>query len=367
MTRVRAFLGAVALMLLPSGVVAQCAIDLIESGVEAYRDLELERSQDLLRSAIDLNGWASARCSTQNARALTYLGASHWLRQRPDSARLSFERAVLEAPRFRPDQMEFPPDITSLFDGVRRSTPAVAVTLPDEVELGPRGDQTLFVRLTASTAHWITVSVLGADGDAVRSLYRGPIVEGSQGTAVEWDGRDFTGELVQPGSYDFEVVSADGASQPIRKVVVELTIDSDMPVEPRIVRSVETVEPVQVRMPVSGGGVWSGVAAASAGLLGGAVVIGLPLIVDGFPARWERYPVAASLGVAGVIGLFQRLRRAEPEPVGITPPAPNSAVPEAPPPTPTLRIRSGPERRIELGNVGTGFGALGGDASRGAR
>src|SRR5688572_4371826 len=109
---------ALLFLIVPAGIEAQCGIDLVESGVQAYRDLELETAKRLLQSAVEMNSPVSSRCSTENARALTYLGASHWLAERPDSAARAFTLAVIQAPRYRPDDVEFPPELTDLFDYV---------------------------------------------------------------------------------------------------------------------------------------------------------------------------------------------------------------------------------------------------------
>jgi len=294
-------------------VAAQCGIDLIETGIGAYRDLQLETAQELLNGAIELNERVASRCATETARALTYLGASYWLRELPDSAHRSFERAVIRAPRFRPDALEFPPDITDAFDRVRRRTPAVAAALPDAVEIGPEGEAALFIRMAASTTHQVTASIRTASGDTVRTLYRGPITTVAEGMIVEWNGRDSEGWAVPSGRYELEVISQGDAAEPLRKVVVPLTIESDAPAEPEP----PAAEPLPAPMPAppaDEGSVWAGIGAAAAGLAGGALVIGIPPVVNGFPESGARYVVGVSLGVAGLVGLVQQLRRGEPGP-----------------------------------------------------
>lgn len=335
------------LLAVPGSAWAQCEMDLVEAGVQAYRDLELDAATDLLNGAV--SGNASSPCSTTDARALTYLGAVHWLADRPDAARRAFTQAVIRAPRFRPDPFEFPPEVTALFDEVRRSTPSVAATLPDFVAIGPDAEETLFIRLAASTDHTVSVAIR-EDGLPVQTVYRGPVVAGPRGTLVEWNGRGVDGELVGTGWYDLEIVSMDDQARPLRKVVVVLTIESDAPLETEAVLELPNVGSAAVpsvapREPSA----WKAVAVGGAGLLGGALVLAGPALLEGGQGTWARYPIAGSIGVAGIIGFVRHLRG------GDTQTALSSDVTDAEPPLveapaqrPTLRIRPGYQRRVEL-------------------
>ena len=335
------------LLAVPGAVSAQCEMDLVEAGVQAYRDLELDAATDLLNGAVSVN--ASSPCSATDARALTYLGAAHWLAERPDAATRAFAQAVIRAPRFRPDPFEFPPEVTALFDEVRRATPSVAATLPDYVAIGPDAEQTLFIRLAASTDHTVEVLVR-EDGLPIQTVYRGPVVAGPRGTLVEWNGRGFDGEPVSTGWYDLEIVSMDDQARPLRKVVVVLTIESDAPgesetvIEAPVLDSAAT-QSITQRQP----SIWKAVAVGGAGLLGGALVLAGPTMLEGGQGTWARYPVAGSIGVAGIIGFVRQLRGGDTEAAfardlsGV-----GSPLVEVPPPVPTLRIRPGYQRRVEL-------------------
>lgn len=335
------------LLAVPGAAWAQCEMDLVEAGVQAYRDLELDAATDLLNGAVSVN--ASSPCSTTDARALTYLGAAHWLAERPDAATRAFTQAVIRAPRFRPDPFEFPPEVTALFDEVRRSTPSVAATLPDFVAIGPGAEETLFIRLAASTDHAVSVTIR-EDGLPVQTVYRGPVVAGPRGTLVEWNGRGSDGEPVSTGWYDLEIVSMDDQARPLRKVVVVLTVESDAPVEQETVVALPTVDSAAAQMVVPREpSAWKAVAVGGAGLLGGALVLAGPAMLEGGQGTWARYPIAGSIGVAGIIGFVRHLRGggaqtafrsdvADAEPPLV----------EAPAPPPTLRIRPGYQRRVEL-------------------
>jgi hypothetical protein len=329
----------------PTGAFAQCALDVIESGVAAYRGLDLESAREILEYALSLNERTSASCATENARALSYIGASHWLIDQPDSAAIAFTRAVVQAPQFRPDAVEFPPDVTTAFDDVRRRTPAVSVSLPEEVDIAP-GDATgLTVGVTASTGHWARARILTAGGDPVLTLYEGPMAAGAQVTALQWSGRDRAGDAVESGRYELEIVSSDSASREARKVVVPLDVQTTLPAGSRADAFDATpFQPVQTTR-ADDGGVWGALATAGTGLIAGALVVGAPLVADGFPESRSRYVIGGSLGLAGIVGFLQGIR-------GRSPPAP---VPSAAPPplreargAATVHIRVGTVRRVEL-------------------
>lgn len=334
------------LTVVPSGANAQCRLDLVESGIQSYRDLALSDAAVQFSQAIAAN--ESSQCGTANARALVYLGATHWLSERPDSAARAFERAVIQAPRYRPDPVEFPPAVTELFERVRRDTPAVAATLPEEVELGPRSDpQALSIHLTASTDHRVAVAVRSLDVD-VLTLYDGIVRAGPRGAVVEWDGRDAEGTPVESGWYDLEIVSADEEARPVRKLVIALSIESDVP-EPELVEVFDTVD---ASPGSSDGRVWKAIVIAGAGLAGGAAIVAMPSALDAGSGSWFRYPIAGSVGVAGIVGFFQRLGDGEPGVVRVD----TTFVPAGPAPPPTLRIRAAYERRVEIDALGTGAG-----------
>lgn len=333
----------------------QCGIDVVEAGVQEYRALELPEARELLLGAVRINGGASVECSTVNARALAYVAASHWLEHRPDSAARAFQRAVAQAPRYRPDPLEFPPDVTNLFDRVRLATPAVAMTLPDQVEVGPGHQDAVYAHLAASTSHTVVVVLVHPDGRELRKLYRGSVTMGASGTVVTWDGRGPGGRPVDAGLYELEAVSLDSLGTALRKVVATLTVELVEPApslapDPSTVASTAPLAVPQERRSASA---WGALAVAGAGLLGGALVVAAPGLADG-SGSWARYPVAGSIGLAGLVGFFQRLGgdAAAPDlegPVIVVPP-PRQRVEES---LPVLLVRVGSMRRVELGRGAT--------------
>ncbi|HET9950058.1 MAG TPA: FlgD immunoglobulin-like domain containing protein [Longimicrobiales bacterium] len=329
----------------PATARAQCAIELVESGIQAYRNLELGASEELFRSALETNAGTHVPCATETARALMYLGAIRWISGQPDSASAAFSRAVAQAPRFRPDALEFPPDITRAFERARAGTPAVAVSMPDEVEIDVDGGEVLAARLVGSTPHEIAVSVRDASGLPIRRLHQGQVAAEGRGTEVAWDGRDSEGRPVRSGSYTFEVVSTDESSRPIRKVVIDLSVESDAPAgSASFARSEIIVPDVQ---PGRDRDVWGAIAAGAVGLAGGALIATVPPLIDGFPETDARWAIAGAVSVAGVIGFLKHLRGEPEEPVR-TVPVPAARTRGEGREEVTLRIRVESERRIEL-------------------
>lgn len=335
----------IALLGLPSAAHAQCRIDLVESGIEAYRALELSDAATRFSEAVAAN--PSAQCATANARALVYLGATHWLAERPDSAMEAFRRAVIQAPRFRPDPVEFPPSVTDLFGRVRSRTPAVAPTLPEEVRIAPDSpDEKLSVRLIANIEHPVLVTIRSG-GASVRTLHDGAIGDDADGTVVEWDGRDHDGRAVETGWYDMEIVSKDSLARPVRMVVVALGVEAEAPPEPEMIEVTDTIEPAPGEWDE--GSTWKAIGIGGAGLLGAAAIVAIPFAADGGSGSWARYPAAGAVGVAGIFGFFRELGGDDPPPVRTQ----TRLVPatQSPPAVPTLRIRPAYTRRVELDGV----------------
>src|SRR5947209_3405448 len=108
-----------ALLLAAPALAAQngSASEVMSSAVRAYRDLDFDAAARLLRRALT-PPLASELDDSTRARALTYLGAAEHYRDRPDSATAVFRRLVVLVPRYRPDTLIFPPEITRLYDEV---------------------------------------------------------------------------------------------------------------------------------------------------------------------------------------------------------------------------------------------------------
>lgn len=130
---------AVALLVaapIPSAAQDRSARDVMTLAIAAYQNLDFDLAATLLRRALagDLN-------DSTRVRALTYLGATEHYRARDDSAGAVFSRLVILAPRYQPDTLVFPPEITRIYDAVRSRTkveaPQLAVAPPPSAPAPP--------------------------------------------------------------------------------------------------------------------------------------------------------------------------------------------------------------------------------------
>jgi len=121
------------LFALPTSLPAQAerASTRMANAIAAYQNLDFDLAAILLRRA--LSGELS---DTQRVAALMYLGAAEHYRARPDSAAAVFGRLVLLAPRYQPDTLIFPPEITRLYKSVHDRTAAVLRRLQTPPRVG---------------------------------------------------------------------------------------------------------------------------------------------------------------------------------------------------------------------------------------
>ena len=278
----------------PSLLSAQSSPDsLFATGVRAYKNLEFDLAAWLLRRDLAQLTAAGAP-APERAAGLVYLGAADLFRGRRDSAAAVFRRLVQLDPRFRPDRLVFPPEVTSLFDGVRLQTKTVTVELPRDttITLGP---DAFDIWLIASSFQTVDVTLRYADGAPFRALYAGPIGDSLK---VQWDGLD-----------------AAGAPPPVNRVVLrvasraptgELAGIIQVPLDLRVFRPDTLPWPP----PPAAGQLLPERAksgAAKRSLLGGLLLSGavaaLPAVVGGTDTpSGPRIAVAGTIGVAGLLG-----------------------------------------------------------------
>ena len=196
----------------PRLAAAQAAGAALTQGVRAYDDLEFEQAAGLLRHALAVQG-GGALSGADVSRALIYLTATELLRDRRDSARAIARRLVLTNPRFRPDELVFPPQLLLLYEVVRRATPTVIGEASADTAIRP-GSEAMVVRLYASSVHDIAATLVALDGHVVRTLYRGPI---GDSLVVPWNGLDSAGTNPPPtGGYALTVSSFDRDGRVVR-------------------------------------------------------------------------------------------------------------------------------------------------------
>src|SRR5256886_8728492 len=201
------------------GLRAQAASELLGQGVRAYQSLEYDAAAALLQQSLGRDA-TTGLAGSLRARALTYLAATELFRQQRDSAVAAFRQLVMLNPRYRPDELIFPPQVTNSFQEVRKATRAVGVGVPLVTGLRPRLERFTAGVLVSSLAD-VTVTLAREDGTPVRTLYEGPVADS---LAVKWDGLTAAGTTADNGRYLLQVAprtpTADGPRA--RQVVLEV-------------------------------------------------------------------------------------------------------------------------------------------------
>ena len=289
--------GVAAAMLLLLGALsrpasAQRASDRLARGLRHYQNLEYDSAAIVLRSALAQAGPTSLD-DAQRVRALSYLGATELFGGRRDSAVAAFGRLLLLDPRYRIDQLVFPPEVTGLFQQVRLTIHAAALVAPALTRLGSAGDR-LVAWLYVTSFHPVDVVVTRENGALLGALYQGGVGDSAQ---IEWDGRASDGLRVGSGRYLIRADSRDAAGRIVRSVAVPLDVTE-----------VETdTLPAPLPLPDSSfkpenmpGG--NGLGPLLTGLGAAAAVVALPSMVGGGTAGMgDRFVVAGALGIAGII------------------------------------------------------------------
>jgi len=272
------------------------ASEVLTGAIRAYQDLDFDSAARQLRRVLT-PPLATGLGNAERTRALTYLGAAEHYRQRRDSAIAVFRRLVLMAPRHRPDTLIFPPEITRLYDEVRRGTPVVAVRVPVDTEFGFGGR--LVAWLYSSTPHKVTVAISREDGRPLATVYTGPIGDSLD---VRWDGRDSTGALATGDRLWLTAVSAAGARDLTRSVRVPLHVE------------LNGLDTLPHPPPLSGSRLLperadraSGLRALGGGALLAAAAVALPAVLaPGERVSGTRFVVAGALTAGGLVGFLSR-------------------------------------------------------------
>ena len=274
---------------------AQTADDLIAAGVRAYDNLDFDVAASLLR-----RGLASgpALDPPVRVRAFAYLAATEVFRGDSDSGSAVFGRLISLYPRHRIDQLVFPPEISSVFEAVRRTILAVAPVLPDSSTFRI-GESGLKPWLYSSSFHEVRVELQGADGSMVRVLYAGLIGDSLR---LDWDGRTDDGSIVDQGQYVLAVASRDETGTTVRMVRVPLVVEVDrrdsLP-HPGALPDSLLLPERQTAGP--------GIEALVGGILLGAVVVALPAAPEQSGQLSKgRFAVGAAMSLAGIAGFFQK-------------------------------------------------------------
>ena len=295
----RAVVAALCLLAVgPATSTAQVGGDLVSRGIRAYNDVDLDAAVGFLR-----RWFASpderAALPEDRRQALTYLGAAEILRANRDSGVDAFERLVRLDPRYRIDELLFPPEVTTLFATARQRTKAVAVDVPPEVRIVAAGN-TYPLRMFASSAHFIDVEVRRLDGPALRAVYSGPI---GDSLVVQWDGQDSSGVAAATGRYFLEVRSGAFRNVATRVLQIPLEIESS-PTDtlPHPVPPPDSLRLPEQRPP------GPGMEALAGGVLAGAAIVLMPaLLAPGADFVPARFALAGVVGGTGLLGFARNL------------------------------------------------------------
>src|SRR5256885_7188712 len=195
MTRATAVL-AISLLCCGARVLPAQSRELLGQGVKAYQALEYDAAAALLEQSLGRDS-ASGLADSLRARALTYLAATELFRGQRDSAVGAFRQLVLLNPRYRPDELIFPPQVTNLFQEVRRATRAIAVAVPPVTELRTRVER-FTARVLASSLADVAVTLGQEDRTPVGGPYKGPL---PRHAARTWDGPTAAGAPAGNGRY----------------------------------------------------------------------------------------------------------------------------------------------------------------------
>src|SRR2546421_9041352 len=223
MTRATAVL-AISLLCCGARVLPAQSRELLGQGVKAYQALEYDAAAALLERSLSQDPAAGLPDSLR-ARALTYLAATELFRGQRDSAVAAFRQLVLLNPRYRPDELIFPPQVTNLFQEVRRATRAIAVAVSPVTDLRARLDRFKALVLASSLSD-VTVTLAHDDGTPVLQLYSGPVADS---LLVSWDGLTAAGTPADDGRYLLRVTPRSPAADGPRARQVVLDVKQQPP------------------------------------------------------------------------------------------------------------------------------------------
>jgi hypothetical protein len=293
--------GIVGAIALTHRAAAQSSDELYQQGVRAYQRLEFSAAAALFQRALDMVPRDSTGPSSR-PKVLDYLAGSMVFRGNRDSAAAVFRTLLQADPRHHLDDLVFPPEVTGLFDDVRRNTAFVSIEASGDASIKV-DSQPWTVRLLASSFHHVDVALLAQDSSVYRNLYSGPVWDT---LTLQWNGRDSLGGTVRDGHYTLAVTSKPGERS--RRTVmlpldVSVTRQDTLPLPP--------APPDSVRLPERTGR-GPGMKALLSGLGLGLAVAALPAVVDhGANPSPARFAVGGAVSIAGIAG-FLTHRSGEP-------------------------------------------------------
>jgi hypothetical protein len=273
---------------------AQSASALVSRGISAYRALEYDSAAVLLQRGLAATGSGAVTGPTR-IEALTYLGAIEKWRGNASAAASAFVQTLAINPRYRIDELVFPPPITSAFNEARLTTAYTTIVAPNDVTI-TAGSQMVEFRLYSSAPHNVEVIVSGDRPATSQQIYSGMV---SDSMTLRWNGLDTTRKVAMSGNLAVLVSPRTGSVRGETRlplVVQMLPVDTlktpPRPAAPRAA-GVSTSHDSPLR-------------ALALGTVAGATAIFLPDIIgDKSSAMPERFAVGGTLGVAGILGFLK--------------------------------------------------------------
>jgi hypothetical protein len=277
----------------PRTVRAQTSDTTFAAGVRAYRSLEFDLAAWTLRRQLARLDAAGAPAAAR-VQGLVYLGAVELFRGQRDSAVAAFRRIVMLDPRYRPDQLVFPPEVTGLFNGVRLRTKSAMIVMPRDSEIVP-GTAPARFRVVVSSFQLVDVSLRYEDGAPFRPLYGGPIGDSLE---VQWDGFDAAGGLPAVSRLLLRVASRDPSGD--LAGMVQLPLDVRLSRPDTLPWPSPPADSLLLPEHARSG---PALRALMGGVLVSGAVAALPAVVGGSGTRsGPRMAVAGTIGFAGLLG-----------------------------------------------------------------
>lgn len=294
----RRLLGAAATVLAAvSPLSGQSTAGLLAQGIKAYQNLDYETAAGTLRRAFAVRSGPDTLVGTERARAFTYLAASDLYRGRRDSAYAVFRRLVAFNPRYRPDPLIFPPEVTNIFDFAREATKIVVADYAADTSLKIGVDR-FPLHLFASSFHQISVALKRENGTTVRTLYTGPI---SDSLDLRWDGTDTAVLTSDTGNFRLTITSLPSTAGQGQRVL-------QIPLALRIVRRDTLPLPPapsdSLFLPERASGREGTKTLIRGGLVTAGVLVLPSLVAEGVGPSGPKAVVAGGVAIASIVGFF---------------------------------------------------------------
>ena len=253
---------------------------------------------------------------TLRVRASVLYGVAQLTRGNAPAARLAFRAALQIEPTERVDSLAFlePDNLLREFNAERSAVAPVAAAAPAPVErltvqAESPADTTLAPRegrlpITPRPSRRASAIVAVGPADAPTVVLWGDTLEAGASGALGWNLRGRDGALVAPGRYALRATAVDSAgvvSATIERVLVVSRLAADtQPLPPPLQPSAFAPETLRLRHGSPGAVLVGAALGAAAAVL--PTAFGRTELNQGLAGDQTAYAVAASVGVAGLVG-----------------------------------------------------------------